>query len=44
MLVRGAGRGVDEEVGQVRGPENGGEELPHHGGLFGSAPDHGRGA
>lgn len=43
MLVRGAGRGVDEEV-RGRGPEDVGEELADHGGLFGPAPDDGGGA
>ena len=43
MFIRGAGRGVDEEV-VGRRPEDVGEELPDHGRLFGAAPDDGGGA
>ena len=43
MLVRGARRGVDEEVVQGR-PERVGEKLADHGCLFGAAPDDGGGA
>lgn len=43
VLVRGAGRGVDEEVVGWR-PEDVGEELPDHGRLLGAAPNDGGGA
>lgn len=37
VLVGGTGGGVNQEV--VRGrPEDGGEELAHHGCFFGAAP------
>ena len=44
VFVRGAGRGVDEEVVGAGWPEDVGEELADHGGLFGAAPDDGGGA
>lgn len=44
MFVRRAGRSVDEEVGCAWGPEDVGDELSYHCGLFGAAPDYGAGA
>ena len=43
MLVGCAGWGVDEQVVGPR-PEDVGEELSDHGGLFGAAPYDGGGA